>query len=160
MSNALLLQHLQSTAALGASPVMIYSDHPLEYHFRNVIRYHQTSCRLSPDLLHAYPRGTLITVEAFFRDGENTKVTDNLLYAAYTSKRQGALWQQLAFPLGISMLHGDDNILGRSHQVHSAPHTFYHLAGDLPVGNVTVIGHFHRPQHRQVYLARAYHAKG
>ena len=41
------------------------------------------------------------------------------------------------------MHHGDDDVLGGGDEVHRAAHSFYELAGDFPVGDVSVLGYLH-----------------
>ena len=57
------------------------------------------------------------------------------------------------------MLHQDQDLLHPRHQVHGAAHAFDHLAGDHPIGEVTLLADLHRAQDRQIDLATADHGK-
>ena len=57
------------------------------------------------------------------------------------------------------MHHGDNDIFSRSDQVHGSSHPLYHLPGDLPIGNVSVLSHFHGPKYGKVHMLPADHGK-
>ena len=55
------------------------------------------------------------------------------------------------------MIHHDDHAPNAGDEIHCAAHTFDQLARDHPVGEVTVLGDFHRAQDRHIDLAAADH---
>ena len=48
---------------------------------------------------------------------------------------------------------------GRGHEVHGAAHALDHAAGNLPVGDVTVLAHLHGAEHRELDVLTADHRK-
>ena len=57
------------------------------------------------------------------------------------------------------MLHGHDDVLGGSDQVHRPAHSLHHLTRDLPVGDVALFAYFHGAQDGEIDLSGADHAE-
>ncbi|MNT12034.1 hypothetical protein D3C72_1469440 [compost metagenome] len=58
------------------------------------------------------------------------------------------------------MGHGDDDVVGTSHQVHGAAHALDQLAGDHPGSDVALHVHLEGTEHGQVDVAAADHREG
>jgi len=122
-----------------------YAIPSLQHHFRHLGVYYQPAGRLAPDLVHSHSRRPLEKNKTLGADVEYGQVRDDPPNAVHSGKRKGTGREKLGLPLGIGVLHGDDDIAGAGYKVHCAAHSFHHLAGDLPVGNIPGIRDLHRP---------------
>ncbi|KAG5718208.1 hypothetical protein E4T56_gene15747, partial [Termitomyces sp. T112] len=74
-------------------------------------------------------------------------------------QRQRAGRDELGAAILGAMLHHHDDLLDARDQIHSAAHALDHLARDHPVGDVAILGHFHRAKDGQVDMAATDHGK-
>ena len=83
----------------------------------------------------------------------------NRVYDARPGQRQCAFPQNFWPPLPRSMLHGHDHAAGARNQIHGAPHSFHHFAGDHPVRKIPLLIYFHCSEDAQVNMASTDHGK-
>src|SRR5207253_3218245 len=112
---------------------------------------------IEPKLLH---KCTL----PLFVDRKHAQIRDHHVDHAGAGEGQSALVQELWLDgavLGLgAVLHDDAHFLHAGDEVHGSAHAFHHLAGDHPVGEVTVLGDLHRTEQSKVYMPATDHRKG
>ena len=78
------------------------------------------------------------------RSLEYRQIGDHHIDQVLAGQRQGAGRDELGAAVLGAVLHYDDDLLDPGNQIHRPAHALDHLARDHPVGDVTVLGDFHR----------------
>lgn len=85
---------------------------------------------------------------------------DDHVNAILARQRQTTLLHNLTRSILGIMFHRHDYLCtGRRHQIHRTSHSLHQLSRNHPVGQITVLGHLHCAQHRDVNVTATNHGK-
>src|SRR5690606_24290969 len=128
-------------------------------HLKHIVRHDEFACGSVTDLIDAHARRAFAQDKSAILhvDIKNRHLGNHLADATYARQRQRTPREQLAFSSLVYLLHGHDDLLGGSYQIHGATHPLDHLPRNLPISNVPRFGHFHGAKDRKVYFLGADH---
>ncbi|GMR36631.1 hypothetical protein PMAYCL1PPCAC_06826, partial [Pristionchus mayeri] len=91
---------------------------------------------------------------------EYCHISDDSADDSLSSEREGALAEDLVFSSLRSVFHCHDDSGSRGrHEIHRPAHSLDHLAGDHPIGQISILGNLHSSQKSDVDMRSSNHGE-